>query len=145
MKKSTADILALYEVPARLFEDSLRRHLQIQASAVLLNQALHMDIEDSEPVPAALTAALYETIMTEMEAQLRIKVDGYEGKVPISAFDLVLLMLRLYDELKKKYGFSEFELAAAGKSYKTRALEEIGRKIQQEVAKITLAKPVKAL
>ena len=145
MKKSTADILTLYGVSPRLFEESLRRNLQIEDAAAMLSEALRIDIADSEPVPPALTSVLYETIMTEFEANLHTSVESYQGELPVSSFDLVLLLLRVYDGLKTKYGFSEFELAAAGKSYNSRSVQAIGRKIQQEVATITHAKPVKAL
>lgn len=145
MKKATADVLALYGISERLLEESLRRNLQIEDAAALLNESLRIDIDDVEPVPPALTSAIYETIMTEFEGNLHTAVENYHGEMPAPPCDLVVLLLRVYDELKTKYGFSEFELAAAGRMYKTRSVLEIGRKIQEEVGKITRAKPVKAL
>lgn len=145
MKKATADVLALYGISDRLLEESLRRNLQIEDAAALLNESLRIDIDDVEPVPPALTSALYETIMIEFEGNLHTAVENYHGEMPVPPCDLVVLLLRVYDGLKEKYGFSEFELAAAGKMYKTRSVLEIGRKIQEEVGKITKGKPVKAL
>lgn len=118
--------------------------MQLELSSEMINTALKADISDVEAIPKELTEEIYAKIMGEFDVMVQEKVQMYQGEVPIAPVDLVVMLTRVYDELKTKYGFSEFELASAGQVYQTLSLTDLKQRLHTTVSKITLSKPVKA-
>lgn len=118
LREATEGVLARREIPKSLFDRSIQQDLQLETAARDLSNSLDIGLDDmSESVPRELTREVYIAAMQSFESSLQALISDYHGGVPVPPLSLVFMFIKSYDQVREKYPFTEFQLAAAGKVY----------------------------
>lgn len=144
LQETTEKVLEAHQIPKPLFERSLQKYIQGENTARDLSRSLDIGLGDlSEHVPANLTREVYLETMNAFEATFDREISQYRGEKPMPPLTLILLCIRSYDQVREKFPFTEFQLAAAGQVYNANR-SDLQARLQMLTAKVMPRSKVRA-